>query len=139
MDTRIVVLKIFHDYLGTFFVICSYFLPIFAPIFHNIVIIYNARNWSNDKTESQKEKKACFNAHTEGKWNLAVQCIVTKQNKMWSLKSLVMLSVRLERVYTQHNISDRQAMFWCSVMILEMASLDTLFLCSAGQQTWLCS
>ena len=55
-------------------------------------------------------------------------------NKMWSLKSLVMLSVKLELVYMQYNISDSQALFWCSVIILEMASLETLFLCSAGQQ-----
>ena len=26
-------------------------------------MIYNTRNQSNDTTESQKEKKACFNAH----------------------------------------------------------------------------
>ena len=31
-------------------------------------------------------------------------------NKMWSLKSLVMLSVRLELVYMQYNISDSQAL-----------------------------
>ena len=30
-------------------------------------MIYNTRNWSNDTTESQKEKKACFNAHAGGK------------------------------------------------------------------------
>ena len=33
-----------------------------------------------------------------------------------------------------------QALFWCSVcIILKMASPDTLFLCSAGQEAWLCS
>ena len=26
-------------------------------------MVYNTRNWSNDTTESQKEKKTCFNAH----------------------------------------------------------------------------
>ena len=26
-------------------------------------MIYNTRNRSNDKTESKKEKKTCFNAH----------------------------------------------------------------------------
>ena len=67
LDPRIVVLKIFHDYQGTFFIICSYFLPIFFSIFHNKVIIYNTRNWGNDTTESQKEKKPCFSAHAEGK------------------------------------------------------------------------
>ena len=45
-----------------------------------------------------------------------------------------MLSVRLELVYSIYNISDSQALFRCCVIILEMASLDTLFLCSAGQQ-----
>ena len=48
--------------------------------------------------------------------------------------------MRVELVYMQYNKSDSQALFWCSVLIvLEMASLDTLFLCSAGQQVWLCS
>ena len=37
------------------------------------------RNRSNDTTESQKEKKASFNAHAGGKWNLTFQCIVSKQ------------------------------------------------------------
>ena len=60
-------------------------------------------------------------------------------NKIWSLKSLVKLSARLEVVYMQYNISDSQGLFWCSVIILEMASLDTLFWCSAGQQAWFCS
>ena len=32
-------------------------------------------------------------------------------NKMWSLKNLVMLSVRVELVYMQYNISDSQALF----------------------------
>ena len=30
-------------------------------------MIYNTRNWSNDTTASQKEKKTCFNAHAGGK------------------------------------------------------------------------
>ena len=60
-------------------------------------------------------------------------------NKIWSLKNLVMLSVRVELVYMQYNISDSQALFWCFAIVLEMASIDTLFLCSAGQQAWLCS
>ena len=61
-------------------------------------------------------------------------------NKMWSLKSLVML--RFESGTSLHaiNISHSQGLFWCSVLnILEMASVDTLFLCPAGQQAWLCS
>ena len=55
-------------------------------------------------------------------------------NKTLSLKSLIMLSVRLELVYMQYNISDSQALFWCPVIIVEMASLETLFLRSVGQQ-----
>ena len=46
--------------------------------------------------------------------------------------------VTVELVYMQYNISDSQALF-CFVLILRMASLDTLFLCSVGQQAWLCS
>ena len=61
-------------------------------------------------------------------------------NKVWSLKSLVVLKCENELVYMQCNINDSQALFWCSdLIILEMASQDTLFLCSAGQQAWLCS
>ena len=30
-------------------------------------MIYNTRNRGNDTTESEKENKTCFNAHTEGK------------------------------------------------------------------------
>ena len=39
------------------------FSPDFLKIFHNTEMIYNTRNRSNDITESQKEKKICFNAH----------------------------------------------------------------------------
>ena len=55
-------------------------------------------------------------------------------NKMWSLKNLVMLSVRVELVYMQYNISDSQALFWCFVIVLEMARIDTSFLCSADSK-----
>ena len=62
-------------------------------------MIYNTRNRSNDTTESQKEKRTCFNTHAGG----------------------------VELVYMQYNVSDSQALFWCSALIiLEMASLDTL-------------
>ena len=33
-------------------------------------MIYNTRNRNNDTTESQKEKKTCFNAHAGGKVKL---------------------------------------------------------------------
>ena len=37
--------------------------------------------------------------------------------------------MRVELAYMQHNINDSQALLWCSVfIILEMASLDALFL-----------
>ena len=45
-----------------------------------------------------------------------------------------MLSGRLELVYMQYNISDSQALFWSSVIILEMASQDTLFLGFRGSK-----
>ena len=35
----------------------------FRKISHNAVMIYNIRNRRNDATESQKEKKTCFNAY----------------------------------------------------------------------------
>ena len=49
-----------------------------------------------------------------------------KQTNKMSSKSLVMLNVRPELVYMQYNISDSQALFWCSVILLEMASLNTI-------------
>ena len=36
------------------------FSPDFLKIFHNKVIIYITRNWNNDTTESQKERKNCL-------------------------------------------------------------------------------
>ena len=51
--------------------------------------------------------------------------ICSKQtNKMWSLKSLVMLKCGSRTVvYMQYNKSNRQALFWCSLLIiLEIAS-----------------
>ena len=49
-------------------------------------MISNTRNWSNDTTESQKEKKTCFNAHFQYS-----QSKITVLNKMWSFKSLSIL------------------------------------------------
>ena len=46
--------------------------------------------------------------------------------------------VRGKLVYMQYNISDSQALF-CFVLILRMASLNTLFLCYVGQQALFCS
>ena len=135
MDPRLAVL-IFM----IFWVYCSYlflFYPDFFLVFHNTVIIHNTRNRSNDTTESQKEKKTCFNAHFQ-----YCQSRITELNRMWSLKSLAMFKCESSYVlvYMQCNIRDSQALFWCFVLvILRMASLDTLFFCSLGQQAWLCS
>ena len=49
-------------------------------------MIYNTRNQRNDTTESQKEKKTCFNAYFQYS-----QSKITVLNKIWSLKSLAML------------------------------------------------
>ena len=46
--------------------------------------------------------------------------------------------VGVEPVYMQYDISDSQALL-CFLLILRMVSLNTLFLCSVGQQAWLCS
>ena len=37
-------------------------------------MIHNTKNRSNDTIEGQKEKRTCFNAHTEGNeiWHLAM-------------------------------------------------------------------
>ena len=83
------VLKIFMI-LG--FIVLNFFLfpPAFFKIFHSAVMIYNTRNRINYATESQKEKKICFNAHSGRKPNLTLQCIVSKQIKCgYFIKSLV--------------------------------------------------
>ena len=49
-------------------------------------MVYNTRNWSNDTTENQKEKKTCFNVHF-----YYSQSKITGINKMWSLRSSAML------------------------------------------------
>ena len=53
-------------------------------------MIYNTRNRyssiSNDTTESQKEKKTCFNAHFQYS-----QSKIMGLKKMWPLKNLAML------------------------------------------------
>ena len=49
-------------------------------------MIYNTRHRSKDATESQNEKKTCFNAHFQYS-----QLKITGLDKMWSLKSLAML------------------------------------------------
>ena len=46
-------------------------------------MIYNTRNRRNDATESQEEKKTCFNAYLQHS-----QSKIGGLNKMWSLKSL---------------------------------------------------
>ena len=85
--------------------------------------------------------------HAWGKWNVTVQYIVNKQIwnvyilriGCWSLKSLAML--KCESRTSQHAVqySDTQTLFWCFVLIiLRKASVDNLFLCSVGQQAWLC-
>ena len=44
--------------------------------------------------------------------------------------------MKVELVSMQCNKSDSQTLLWCYVVIiLEIASPDTLLLCSAGQQT----
>ena len=47
-----------------------------------------------------------------------------------------MYNTQIELVYMQWTISESQALFWCFVLIilLRMASYDTLLLCSVGQQ-----
>ena len=55
-------------------------------------MIYNTRNQSNDATESQKEKKTCFNAHFQySQSKVTNNKEVYSSNKMRSLKSLAKL------------------------------------------------
>ena len=55
-------------------------------------------------------------------------------SKMWSLKSIAMIKCETRASAYAVQLSDSQALFRCSVIILEMVSLNTLFSCSAGEQ-----
>ena len=73
-------------------------------------MIYNTRNRSNDTTESQKEKKTCFNAHFQHS-----QSNTMGLNKVWSLKSLVMLKCESRTiVYMQCNMTAGSVLMFCS-------------------------
>ena len=65
-------------------------------------MIYNTKNQSNERTESQKEKKTCFNANFQYS-----QSKITGISNKWLLKGV---SVRGELVYRQYNISDGQVL-----------------------------
>ena len=55
-------------------------------------MIYNTRIGSNDPTESQKEKKPCFNDHFQyNQSNIMDNKGAYSSNKMWSLKILAKL------------------------------------------------
>ena len=87
----------------------------------------------HETTESRKEKKACLNAYFQYS-----HVKITELNKIWSLKRLAMLKYENRTSIHTVRYSDRQALFWCIILIiLKMNSLDSLFLCFAGQQVWL--
>ena len=66
--------------------------------------------------------------------------LLNRQNLSSIIKVICWQSLKVwEKFYMQCNISDSQALFWCfALIILRMATLDTLFLCFVGQQAWLC-
>ena len=72
--------------INGYIVFSSFLLIRFFKIFHNLLMVYNTRNWSNDTTESQKEEKTCVNAHFKYS-----QSNITGLNKMLPLTSLAML------------------------------------------------
>ena len=82
-----------------------------------------------------KRKRTCFNAHFQYS-----QSKITKLNKMWSIKSLAVLKCesRTSLHAVKYNLRPSFVLLFCSCF-LRMGSLGTLFLCSAGQQTWLCA
>ena len=69
-------------------------------------MIYNTRNRSDDTTESQKEKKTCFNAHFQYS-----QSKIMIPNKMWSLKILAMLKHQSRTSLPAVQYSDSQTLF----------------------------
>ena len=69
-------------------------------------MIYNTRDWSNDTTESQKEKKTCFNANFQSS-----QSKITELNKMWSLRNLAMFKCDSKTSLHTVQLSDNQALF----------------------------
>ena len=89
---KIIIILISHISIFHFSIFhCCFFCFVFVfSIFHNIVIIYNTTNWSNDTTESQ-EKKGLFQRSCWRKLRIDCPMYSKQTNKMWSLKSLVML------------------------------------------------
>ena len=66
-------------------------------------MIYNTKNRSNDTTESQKEKKTCFNAYFQYSQSKIMDNEGAYSSKnMWSLKSLVKL--KCERRTSLHAV-----------------------------------
>ena len=128
MDLRLAVLK-FSWFLA--YIVLNFFLSCldFLKFFHNTVMIYNTRNQSNYTTEIQKERKPVLMSMQD----LNVQCMLTNfkgvysWNKMWSIKSLVML--KRESSTSLHAAQYKWQTVRCFVLIIwEMANLDTLFL-----------
>ena len=102
------------------------FVLIFSQYFFNFYkdMINNTRNRSNNTTEIQEKNRHVLMFIMV---YIGIRCNNQKASPCWS--------VRVELVCMQYNISDSQALFWCFVLIiLRMASLDTIFLCSVGQQ-----
>ena len=87
-------------------------------------MIYNARNWSNDATQSQKEKKTCFNAHFQ----------YSQSKIMGSLKRLAMLKYKSRTSLQVYKWQPGSVLF-CSYYF---KNGWPLLLYSAGQQAWLC-
>ena len=85
LDPRLALLKIFI----IFRVYWSEFVLFFSKFFkisYNTAMIYNTKNRSNETTESQIEKKTCFNVYIKYS-----QSKITALNNMSSLKSVTML------------------------------------------------
>ena len=76
-------------------------------------MIYNTRNRSNDTTKSQKEKGPVLML-MQVKIEVKLDCPICSEqkNKMWSLKSLVMLECEGRTgLHMQYNTSDSQALY----------------------------
>ena len=81
----------------------------------------------------RKEKKTCFNVHFQYGLSKTTGLYV-----MWSVKSLSML--RCESRTSLHAVQYKWqpgTVLFFIIIILKMASLDTLFLYSVRQQAWL--
>ena len=83
----------------------------------------------------REKKNTCFNAHAEEGETWLCPMYSKQTNKDVGIKKLSYVKWETKLVYLQYNKSDSQALFWCSVIILEMARHFVLMFCGTASLT----